>query len=135
MHKKHHFLMSQFRGLSRHMWNLKNAIFWKPLGVTISSFPDCLVFMIPSTRESLSKIWEVWVAFSIFSQWYDMELHVLWHFKSFIYDAQKKVENLELPSPYLKPARFRTTPPPWTSLVGIWYPLLEMMFWDFPHKP
>ena len=49
MHKKRHFLMSQYRSLSRHTWNLKNTIFWKPLEVTSSSFQDCLLFMIPTT--------------------------------------------------------------------------------------
>ena len=71
MHKKRHFLMLRFRGLSRYTWNLKNAIFWKPLGVTSSNFQDCLAFMIPTTGESLKKIWEVWV---IWSGWFDMEL-------------------------------------------------------------
>ena len=60
--------------LSRHAWNLKNAILWKPLGVTSSNFQDYLVFMIPTTGESLKKIWEVWVTFSFFSGWFDMEL-------------------------------------------------------------
>ena len=63
--------MSQFRGLSRHTWNLKNSIFWKQLGVTSSNFQDCLAFMIPTTWESLKKIWEVWVTWS---GWFDMEL-------------------------------------------------------------
>ena len=57
--------------LSRHTWNLKNAIFWKLLGVTSSYFQHCLVFMIPTTGESLKKIWEVWVTWS---GWFDMEL-------------------------------------------------------------
>ena len=56
MHKKHNFLMSQFHSLSQHTGNLKNAIFWKLLGVRSSNFQDCLVFMIPKTGESLMKI-------------------------------------------------------------------------------
>ena len=66
--------MSQFRSLLRHTWNLKTAILWKKLGVTSSNFQDCLVFMIPTTGESLKKIWAVWVTFSIFSWWFDMKL-------------------------------------------------------------
>ena len=62
--------MSSFHCLSWHTWDLKNAIFCKPLGVTSSIF---LVFMMPTTRESLKKIWELWGTFSIFSGWFDME--------------------------------------------------------------
>ena len=46
MHRKCHFLMSRFHSLLQHTWNLKNAIFWKPLGVTSSNFQDYLVFMM-----------------------------------------------------------------------------------------
>ena len=53
------------------MLNLKNAIFWKLLGVTSSNFQNCLVFMIPTTGESLKKIWEVWVTWS---GWFGMQL-------------------------------------------------------------
>ena len=35
---------------------------------------DFPVFMIPTTGKSLKKIWKLWMTFSIFSGWFDMEL-------------------------------------------------------------